>query len=96
LAGDRPGCATDARRYDGADRAGAGLAVAVLYVLPFAVLWWFGPLAWVGLVPGAVGLRWTTHPPHRHPLGVLYLILAVVSLGALMIGLSGTDTAELS
>jgi hypothetical protein len=29
----------------------SALAVAVLYVLPFAVLWWFGPLAWVGLVP---------------------------------------------
>ena len=74
----------------------SALALAVLYVLPFAVLWWFGPLAWVGLVPGAVGLRWTTHPPHRRRLGVLYLALAVVSLGTLILGLSGTDTAELS
>lgn len=74
----------------------SALALAVLYVLPFAVLWWFGPLAWVGLVPGGVGLRWSTHPPHRRRLGVLYLGLAVVSLGTLMIGLSGTDTAELS
>lgn len=73
----------------------SALALAVLYVLPFAVLWLFGPLAWFGLVPGAVGLRWTTHPPHRRRLGVLYLVLAV-SLGTLMLGLSGTDTAELS
>lgn len=71
------------------------LAVAVLYVLPFAVLWWFGPVAWVGLVPGAAGLRWTTHPPHRRRLRVLYLAVTVVSLGTLMLGLTGTDTAEL-
>jgi hypothetical protein len=71
------------------------LAVVVLYVLPFVVLGWAGPLAWVGLAPGAVGLRWTTHPPHRRRLALIYLALAVVSLGTLLLGLSGTDTANL-
>lgn len=71
------------------------LALVVLYALPFAVLWWAGPLAWVGLAPGAVGLRWTTHPPHRRPLALLYLALAAVSLGTLLLGLSGTDATNL-
>ncbi len=70
-------------------------AVVVLYVLPFVVLWWAGPLAWVGLLPGAVGLHWTTHPPHQRRLTLLFLVLALVSLATLLLGLSGTDTSDL-
>jgi hypothetical protein len=70
------------------------VAVVVLYVLPFVVLWWAGPLPWVGSAPGAVGLRWTTHPPHRRRLALLYLALAVMYLGTLLLGLFGTDTTN--
>jgi hypothetical protein len=42
-----------------------------------------------------VGLRWTTHPPHRRRLALLYLALAVMYLGTLLLGLFGTDTTNL-
>ena len=71
------------------------LALAVLYGLPFVVLWWVGTLAWVGLLPGAVGLNWTTQPPHRRRLQLLYGSLAAVSLALLLLGFTATDTAEL-
>lgn len=73
----------------------SALGLVVLYGLPLAVLRWAGPLAWVGLFLGTVGLRWTTHPPHRRRLVLLYGCLAAVSLGILLFWMTGTDTVEL-
>jgi hypothetical protein len=58
---------------------GTGMLI-LLYGLPFGLLLVFPAVAWIGLLPGAVGLRWRARPPHRRRLVILYVVLGLISV----------------
>jgi hypothetical protein len=68
----------------------------LLYGLPIVVLLIFPAVAWIGLFPGAVGLRWITHPPHRRRLVVLYVLAGLLSVAPWVAWLLGRDSAALA
>ncbi len=70
--------------------------LVLLYALPFLVLFALPAVAWVGLFPGAIGLRWTTHPPHRRRLVALYLVVGAISVAPWIAWLVRGDIAELT
>lgn len=67
----------------------------LLYGLPIVVLLVFPAVAWIGLLPGAVGLRWTTHPPHRRRLVILYVAAGLISIAPWIAWLLGRDSVAL-
>jgi hypothetical protein len=64
----------------------------LLYGLPFVILLVFPAVAWIGLLPGAVGLRWTTHPPHRRRLVILYVVAGLISVAPWIAWILGRDS----
>jgi hypothetical protein len=64
----------------------------LLYGLPFVILLIFPAVAWIGLLPGAVGLRWTTHPPHRRRLVIVYVVAGLISVAPWIAWLLGSDS----
>jgi hypothetical protein len=70
--------------------------LVLLYTLPLLVLLVFPAVAWVGLLPGAVGLRWTTFPPHRRRLVALYVVAGLISVAPWIAMILRGDLAELS
>jgi hypothetical protein len=70
--------------------------LVLLYGLPVLLLLVFPAVAWIGLFPGAVGLRWATHPPHRRRLVALYVLTGLFSVAPWIAMLLGRDTVELS
>jgi hypothetical protein len=64
----------------------------LLYGLPFVILLMFPAVAWIGLLPGAVGLRWATHPPHRRRLVILYVLAGLISVAPWIAWLLGRDS----
>jgi hypothetical protein len=76
---------------------GPGLGkLVVLYGLPLVIMFFAPAVAWVGLFPGAVGLRWTTQPPHRRRLVALYVVVGLISFAPWIAWVFGGDTTELS
>ncbi|HYN56752.1 MAG TPA: hypothetical protein VES03_06110 [Motilibacterales bacterium] len=67
----------------------------LLYGLPFLILFVFPAVAWIALLPGAVGVRWTTHPPHRRRLVWIYLVTGMISLAPWIALIARGDVAEL-
>ena len=67
----------------------------LLYGLPFVILLVFPAVAWIGLLPGAVGLRWTTHPPHRRRLVTLSVVAGLISVAPWIAWLLGRDSVAL-
>ena len=79
---------------DGVDQPGRP-TLMVLYGLPFLLLLLLPAVAWMGLFPVAVGLRWTTHPPHRRRLTWIYLMTALISVAPWVALIVRGDASEL-
>ncbi|HSO03127.1 MAG TPA: hypothetical protein VLQ92_01495 [Candidatus Limnocylindrales bacterium] len=82
---------------DGAALAGPGVwQLVALYGLPFLILLVVPAVAWVGLLPGAVALRWMTRPPHRRWLVAIYLVAGLISVAPWIAMVINGDIADLA
>lgn len=70
--------------------------LVLLYGLPLLILLVVPTVAWVGLLPGAIALRWTTYPPHRRRLIALYVVAGLISVLPWIALLFSGDIAELT
>ena len=69
--------------------------LVLLYGLPFLTLFYLPSLAWIVLLPGALGVRWTTSPPHRARLFWIYLVTGAISVAPWIALIARGDVAEL-
>lgn len=69
--------------------------LVLLYGLPFLTLFVFPAVAWIALLPGAVGVRWATSPPHRGRLVWIYLVTGAISVAPWIALIARGDVAEL-
>lgn len=82
---------------DGAAPLGPGVwQLVALYVLPFLILLVVPAVAWVGLLPGAVALRWITRPPHRRWLVAIYVLAGLISVAPWIAMILNGDIADLA
>ena len=69
--------------------------LVLLYGLPFLILFVFPAVAWIALLPGAVGVRWSTRAPHRRRLVWIYLVTGAISIAPWILLVVQGDVAEL-
>jgi hypothetical protein len=71
-------------------------ALVLLYGLPLSALLLLPSVAWLGLLPGAVAVRFRTPAPHRRRLVVLYVVAGLISVAPWIALILRGDIGELA